>query len=247
MLRLLLAIALVLPALAPVLAAGPAILPAPGGDGGRAYEAAVRGSGIAVDVTYYDPAGPAPALSTDVEVDGPPDPAPARDDGSARWDLGPWAVGGLFAAVLALVLALAARYGGVRVASFARPPERGARDRPRRRAPGGSVPIEDPGPGSLEEIARIADRQRALHVLLERCLAHAAAANGQRVGRSQTARDVMRALPRNWPLLEPLRLVVAQAEVVQFGGRGLTEDMFGACVAAARPIFGAAAAAAGSR
>lgn len=236
--RLLLVILLALPW--PAFAADPVALPAPIGAPGRAYLDAVHGSGAAAEVTYYDPGRPAPALSTDVTVPAPQPPEPDRGDSGGSLDLGPWVVGGVAVALLVAVLLLAARFGGARAVSFAQTPGRGSRDRVRRPGVDAPRPETDPGPAGLEEILRMADRRRALHVLLQRSLEHASTANGQRPGRSQTARDVIGALPPSWPLLPALRAVAGQAEVVQFGGRNLTEDMFRASVEAARPIFGAA-------
>lgn len=240
-LRLLIAMLLALSS-APAVADEPRALPAPIGAGGRAYLETAQGSGASVEVTYFDPGRPAPELRTDVAVEPPPGPPPSgTPDDRQRIELGPWTVGAVFAAILASVLLLATRFGGVRAVSFARPPGRG--DRRARRAPAGrAVPVDDPGPDSLDAIAGMADRGRALHVLLERALERAAAANGQRIGRSQTVRDVLRALPAAWPLLPALRAVAAQAEVVQFGGRALSEEAFHACLEAARPLFADAAA-----
>lgn len=242
MLGLLLAVILALSPLSQA-AAEPVLLPTPVGDGGRAYVDALRGSGVVAGVSYYDPGHPAPALQTDVEV-APPQPAPAREAGGGL-DIGRWLVGGIFAAVLAVVLLLAARFGGVHAVSFARLPEGGARGA--RSAPAGAAGPEDQGPDSLDEIGRIADRRQALHLLLQRSLQRAAAANGRHPGRGQTVRDILRSLPASWPQLPALATIAAHAEVVEFGGRELTEATFRTCLDAARPVFAAASPPAGGR
>lgn len=212
-------------------AAQPLELPAGIGAGGAAYGDAVRGRGVRTAVAYYDPGRPAPELRTDVAVEpppaaptAPPEPLPVER----------WMVAVAFALVLLAVLLLAARFGGVRAVSFARPPERGTRAR----AAAAPAPAADPGPDGLEAIARLADRRRALHLLLERALERAVRANGRSLARSQTPREVLRGLPAGWPPLPALRRIVQHDEVVRFGGRALTEDSFRASIDAARPIFG---------
>lgn len=214
--------------------AQPLELPAGIGAGGQAYLDAVQGSGASTGAAYYDPRRPAPELRTDIEVEPPARPA----DPSAAPEpipLDRWMVAAVVALVLLAVLALAARFGGVRAVSFARPPARGARGRTAAVSPPASA--AEPGPDSLEAIAGLADRRRALQVLMERALERAARANGRRLARSQTAREVLRGLPASWPQLPALQRIVRQAEVVRFGGRQLSEEAFRSCVEAARPIF----------
>lgn len=221
------------------LAAAPAFaqpleLPAGIGPGGAAYVDAVRGSGARTGVAYYDPGRPAPELRTDIEVAPPARPAePAA--ASEPIPIDRWMVAVVFALVLLAVLLLAARFGGGRAASFARPPERGLRARAAAAPPAPAA--GEPGPDGLEAIAGLADRRRALQVLLERALERAARANGRSLARSQTVRDVLRSLPATWPALPALQRIARQAEVVRFGGRALSEDAFRRCIEAARPIF----------
>lgn len=210
--------------------AQPLELPAGIGTGGEAYAGAVRGSGVRTAVAYYDPERPAPELRTEVEVEPPP-AGPSAPPQPLPVDR--WMVAAAVALVLLAVLLLAARFGGARAVSFARPPDRGARRRPDATAP----PPDDPGPDGLEAIARLADRHRALHLLLERALERAARANGRNLARSQTPREVLRGLPPAWPPLPALRRIVHHGEVVRFGGRTLTEESFRSCIEAARPIF----------
>jgi len=236
-LRSLLALILALTSLAAMAADGPRELPAPVGAGGRAYLDAVGGSAAATGVRYFDPGWPAPALDVDAGFEAPVPTAPEQEatvDGGAVIGTLEWIIGAVFATVLILVLVLAARFGGARAVSFSTAPDRGSRPA-RQPAPGRPTP--DPGPDDLAAIAAIADRQRALHILLERSLERATAATGQRIGRSQTARDVIRTLPSGWPSLPALGTIAAHAEVIQFGGRALTEEAFRSCVEAARQIF----------
>lgn len=221
-------------AAAPASAAEPRELAAGIDAGGRAYLEAVRGGTARPAVAYYDPERPAPELRTDVAVE-PPEP-PLEPRAADPLPLDRWVVAAVFAVLLLIALGLAVRFGGVRAVSFARPPERGSRPRTAATPPAAEA---DPGPDSLEAIARLADRRRALHVLLQRALEQAARATGRNLARSQTAREALRALPPSWPPLPGLGRIVVQAEMVRFGGRELSEAAFRACLDAARPIFAA--------
>lgn len=105
-------------------------------------------------------------------------------------------------------------------------------------APAGAAPDL----GLLARLASAADREAALVELLQAALAAAARANGLRLGRSETARDFLRRLPRDWPHLSNLRTIVMTEELVQFGGRPLAAEAFQTCIAEARPIMERAAA-----
>ena len=77
----------------------------------------------------------------------------------------------------------------------------------------------------------------ALILLVSRALERAADQNQVRLGRAQTARDVVRVLPRGWPHLGALRGLVREAEIVHFGGRDISDEKWEECLAAAQPIF----------
>lgn len=81
------------------------------------------------------------------------------------------------------------------------------------------------------------DRRKALILLTGHALERAANMNDLRIARSQTARDVLRILPRQWPHRDAVRTLVREAEIVHFGGRDIAEETWQACLTAARPIF----------
>ena len=200
----------------------------PAGAPNAAYLDAARWRGLQTEVAYLRPGAPLPEGEVAVpDAPAVPDPQAVRRN---------WAVAaGL---VLALVLAFAAWYGRGLPVSFGA----GVRDRLRRGADAlaADAPAGDPDPEALfARLAAMPDRRRALILLAARALERAAEANGLRLGRSQTARDVLGVLPRRWPHGEALRRLVAEAEIVHFGGRDLAEARWRDCLAAARPLFAA--------
>lgn len=95
--------------------------------------------------------------------------------------------------------------------------------------------------GFLDRLAAMADRREALILLVNQALERAAQANAMTLGRAQTGRDVIRALPGSWQYRDTLRDLVRQAEIVHFGGRDISEDRWQECLSAARPLFRGAA------
>lgn len=197
----------------------------PVGEPNAAYLDTVRWGGLQTEIVYLRPGAPLP----DVEVTVPDAPWAADADAARR----NWAIAAGVA--LLLVLAFAAWYGRGIPVSFGAP-----RD-PLRRARGeatGAGPARDLPPDEiLAGLAAMPDRRQALILLAARALERGAEANGLRLGRAQTARDVLRALPRRWPHLDTLRRLVSEAELVHFGGRDLPEERWRACFDQARPLF----------
>ncbi len=104
-------------------------------------------------------------------------------------------------------------------------------------------------PRPLDDLRGRADRRLALSALLLRALSAAAQAHDMRLGRSWTARDVVRAVPRSWPQHRARDGLVRRAETVLFGGRPMSDPDFEACLDLARDVLSAApnAALAGAR
>lgn len=94
----------------------------------------------------------------------------------------------------------------------------------------------------LAEIERMEDRREALHLLAGRLLSNAANSTGIRPGRSWTARESLRALPRNWVHLGDLRHLNRQAELAWFGGKHVEDTVFADCLDRARGMMRASAA-----
>ena len=89
----------------------------------------------------------------------------------------------------------------------------------------------------IERLRAMPDREQALVALIEASLASAANQNRMRLGRSETARDLLRRLPGSWPHITGLRRLVITEELVQFGGRPLREATFEDCLRRALPIL----------
>lgn len=201
----------------------------PTGQRNAAYLDAVRGMGLQTEVIYLRP-----AVAFDPRTHAgrtPPEPPRAPDPETVRtiWGL-------VFGALLIGTLIFAAWFGGRIPVSF-----RARGGDKRRRGTGAeedaAVAPDLPADAFLERLRGMADRRAALILLTGRALETAADANGLRIGRAQTARDVLRAVPRRWPHFETLRGLVREAEVVHFGGRDLPEARWRACLDAALPLL----------
>jgi hypothetical protein len=211
------------------------------GEPNAEYEDAVSGKRLQTDVLYVRP-GVDFRADQQVEVDVP-EPVQEVDPGitTSRWF---WGI--IFAIILGVVIAIVISQGGAIGVSF------GAKaDETRRRpdeAPAEPDPYDalnrQPMDQFLQSLKVMKDRRMALILLVSRALERAADSNNVRLGRAQTARDVIRILPRSWQHLQVLRGLVRQAEVVHFGGRDVSEDQWQECFDAAMPIFDAGRAAA---
>ncbi|QDL91054.1 DUF4129 domain-containing protein [Paroceanicella profunda] len=215
--------------------APPAVrLDPPSGAGSAAFRQALKESGLETEGTWYDPDGPAPALAPDT------DPAEGSEVFDSLDALGPvmrWVLVGVAGAVLLGLLALAVVHGGGRVA--ARRPQ--ADGRPRGTATAaGPAPAPQGSVSSLSDILALDDRREALSRLFALVLAHAAAAEGRRVGRGETARDVLRALPAERAATRDLAELLRTQESVRFGGRDVPPGVLEACAERARRILGPA-------
>ena len=146
---------------------------------------------------------------------------------------------GLTAVVLiAVVLAVLFLFGNRINVSFGKTSEdrrraREEREREHRLVKGVDLPKD----GVLDHLAGMADRRRALILLTGLALERAAKLNGLTLARAQTARDVLRILPRGWQHFDAMRQLVRQAEIVHFGGRDLAEETWQTCLSAAVPLF----------
>lgn len=214
----------------------------PTGEANAAYDGEVASSGLQSEIVYLKPSAPfEPDASITIDV-----PEPEEDAGTRRdTTVARWVWGAIFAAILIGVIALFITQGGAIGVSFGGP----ARDD--RRGPDPDRMTQDafdainrqPLDQFLASLRAMADRRMALILLVSRALERAADQNDVRLGRAQTARDILRVLPASWRHLPALRGLVREAEIVHFGGRDLTEDKWEECFAAAEPIFRRGAAA----
>lgn len=226
--------------LASVLIAGPAAaqrdpditrLDVPLTSSGEAYRKSVRFGRIESELYYVDtlngeiPLGRPPKLARPPDV---PEPVDGPD----------WRRLAIFGGILAALIFLFLRAGGGFGALAVRKPgdadraaRNGAKRSARDRGNAGSPK------GLLAQISAMPDRRAALILLLQHSLRQAAKAHDLRLGRSETARDILRRLPTQWVHAAALRRLVMAEELVQFGGRALAEATFEECLRTAAPIL----------
>ena len=166
----------------------------------------------------------------DIKVVIPDKPAtPAEQRSTNRTTSG--IVAFIFIAIVIVVLVL---FGNRINVSFGKTSEKKRRQQEAASSHGTLVDVADlPKSGLLDHLAAMPDRRRALILLTGLSLE----LNGLTLARAQTARDVLRILPRQWTHLGAVRQLVREAEIVHFGGRDLAEDTWRACLDAARPLF----------
>ena len=190
------------------------------------------------DVRYLRPEA-AFKPGEDIRVVIPPKPA-ARDEAQAAEK---WTTGLTVLAIVVAVLVIFAMFGNRINVSFGKTSEK-RRAQPDDREQPDLATQDVPRDGLLDHLAAMPDRRRALIMLTGHALTRAAKDNGLTLARAQTARDVLRILPRQWHHMDAMRRLVREAEIVHFGGRDVSEQTWSDCLAAARPIFGTAGAAA---
>ncbi|MAC90039.1 MULTISPECIES: DUF4129 domain-containing protein [Maricaulis] len=90
---------------------------------------------------------------------------------------------------------------------------------------------------TLEEIARLTDAAKALGALQRLVLAAAAEATGSALRRSETAREVLRRLPRDWTHYRVVATLVQTAERVRYAGQSIDASGVEGLIADARPVL----------
>lgn len=153
------------------------------------------------------------------------------------------AIGGPLAVVLVLValvviigLAMLFGNGGVLLSSAPRDVKKRQGEAPESWRTSSAEAEEKPS-DFLSRIAAMADRRQALVLLLRHCLLHAADATGTRLFRSDTERAVFARLPATTPDRERLEHLLAEAELVHYGGRPLQEGHFDTLLNSARTLL----------
>lgn len=216
--------------------AAPSELEPPISTSGEAYLRAVADEDVFTSVVYHDPGQDGPVIDVDAELVDPDRRTSAPPAAfSGGWTGADIITAAVCALIILAIVGLVAKYGGAIRVSLDKAPDPGHRQaNPAviNRTPDIEKLLSDIG-----AIVAIKDRHRAMGLLLRLVLERSARANGLAVGRSQTARDVLRALPSKSPFFQTLKELVQQAEMVRFGGRPITETSFQAWLAAAAPII----------
>jgi hypothetical protein len=200
----------------------------------EAYEQAIRGERVDSDITYLRPSAPFEP-DGDIRIDVP-ERETERSSSSWGWSRWFWII--LFGALLAGLLFIIIRNSGAVSVSFKATNEKARKsEAPSSEGLTLGALSDQPIDSFLERLKAMADRREALILLVSRALELAAEKNDIRLGRAQTARDVVRVLPKSWRHLTVMRRLVREAEVVHFGGRDVSEERWDDCLAAAKPIF----------
>ncbi len=139
--------------------------------------------------------------------------------------------------IVAVVIVVFVIFGSNINVSFGKTSEAKRRSTRRRTGVLGGGLTEIPRGSLLDHLAAMPDKRRALILLTGHALERAASLNDLKLARAQTARDVLRILPRQWRHLGAMRTLVREAEIVHFGGRDLADETWQACLDAARPLF----------
>lgn len=200
-------------------------------------EKALQLQRLDTEITYLKP-GAKFEPGAQLPVTEPPKEK-SREERRRDFNLMRWQNGLIFGAVVLAIVILVVLFGGRIQVSF-----RDTEDRRRGGKDGdGSerlAGLDDvPEDAGLAYFLGIADRREALIKMTGQALERAAAANGVRLARAHTARDVLGVLPGTWRHMQNIRQLVRHAEIVHFGGRDLAEETWRACVELARPVFGA--------
>lgn len=197
---------------------------------GQDYREALGRSRIKTDLIYLRP---------DADETLPRDtPKPASNPQTES--LPRYALMAVLAALLVAIAIFALRFAPKTTISISSPDDRARAGSPRTRTAGQA----DAGPADnlagrafLDELRAMADRKAALILLLKRALELAVEINGMALGRSQTAREVLRKLPSTWTHYPALSRLVGFEERVQFGGHELPEPVFQESLSLAEPLF----------
>jgi hypothetical protein len=218
------------PGAAPGAAGDKDVIDIPLSSSGQEYRDALGRSRIKTDLIFLHP---------DADETLPRDAAKPEPVQQSE-DLPRYTLMAVLAAVLVAIVIFALRFAPNTTISMSSPEDR-AREGNRRRRHAGQA---SDGPANnlaglefLNELRKMSDRKAALILLLKRALERAVEINGMALGRSQTAREILRKLPRSWDHYPALSRLVGFEERVQFGGHDLPEPVFQESLSLAEPLF----------
>lgn len=206
----------------------------PKGESGAAYKRATRFSGIRNEAFYVD------QVNGEIPMDQAPRYRKAEDE--TNDDGGGLSQTTIQFASVGLLIAIGFlfwKFGGSSQISLRRGDASGATAQTSEVA--AAAEYENvKGADFLRMIAEMPDRRHALILLVGRVLLRAADSNGLRLKRSETAREILRRIPRSWSHFTELKSLVLSEELVQFGGRDISEESFESCLEKARPMIAGA-------
>jgi len=199
---------------------------------GEAFARATRFSRLQQDLVYVD------RLEGEIPLDGTDPPPPPGTDPGEREQI-TVIVTRILLGVLALGLLVLARRRGPDLWRRVMGGAPGAPRIQRRPAKAPDAPNSGAAPAAdlITRLRGMHDHEAALVQLLHAVLPAAAQANGLRLGRAETARDLMRRIPPDWPNRADLGRIVMAEELVQFGGRVLSRQALEECLDRAAPIL----------
>ncbi|MEE2525678.1 hypothetical protein V0U79_04810 [Hyphobacterium sp. HN65] len=157
------------------------------------------------------------------------------------WELVPWGlvirivIWGLAAGLLATIAYLIWRYGAVIQVGLSAKVDEGRTGDPD--IASGSVLSAEPKALSLDDVLAMEDAGRALGALQRLVLEAALAAMNASLRKSDTARAVLRRLPRDWQYYPPVAALVRRAERVRFAGDSFDREGLESVIESVRPVL----------
>jgi len=201
---------------------------------GQDYLSETRWSSINKDVTYFDPEGPAPQVSSDARV-----PVEREDPMDVSVE-GVRITGVLIAlAVIVGIVILISIFGNFSVTSLKKEEDSKSQRGRKRTTSTGDTEDEIP---ALAQIRAMTDKVAALNLLLSGALSIAAQQQGMRLHPSWTVRDTLRRIPKSWPFRPALADLAGEAEKAHFGGRPVTDEALEHHLQAMTPVYSGAVA-----
>ncbi len=211
-------------------AADPDAIEIPVGESGQEFKETIGRSRVETELIYLDP------LADETLPREAAKAAPAK---SQTPDLSRYLLILILIVVLGAIVLFASKFAPKTTISMWSPKD-GMRSGGNRNKPVGDAasPLNAlAGNQFLNELRTMTDRRAALILLSKRALEHATEIHGLPLGRSQTAREILRRLPRSWDHHAALSKIVGFEERVQFGGRDLPEPVFQESLSLAEPLF----------
>jgi hypothetical protein len=204
------------------------------GDGGSAYQEAVRRSGVRSEILYLSPDDPRPELTRQMRPERTA--RSDRDGGTLRASPTVFRVG-----VIVLFVGLLGFLWWATRGEFVRFGRLPTSDRTGE-GPDSGAPAPRPPPLPIDRIVSEPDRKAAVIALLYLVLDRASVATGLRFHPSWTARDILYRLPQSWPFRPAVEALVRTAEQAHFGDYPVSREQLDRHLRETHPIIAGRAA-----